>query len=338
MPQSPTGPMRLVARFAAHHHPAASERAHYAEVARANGVDYYDVRASGLLADERQLDMRQMVHNETLKDEAMHKASDWHYMSGADWVQYVEPLFHWHRPALRSRPTLFVEFGSGVGAFSRILLREFPLSAGVGLTIGAREVRVARQLMRSYEESGRFVSAQWDMFERPLRARFAPLVGKADFVFLPGSLLFAPTLQHAHAALQNALQLLRPGGHVAANTIPEVEVGRGSGKIVLPRRFFLAEATPPAHPAHWGGVRRSLGCGCFELARMVTGGESLLAPVTRFTSARHAEAHFHLRGRLFIDLAKRRNVTTVREHAACDSCPSQIIRSAHKMSSSAAAA
>jgi SAM-dependent methyltransferase len=304
--ESPTDTVARV-RAAAQHSAVADARL-YQAVAVASGLDYFNKRASGQTAEDKLLDMRRMAHNETLKDEAMHMASDWHYFDATSWVQYCAPLFHDHRERLAARPALFVEFGSGVGAFARVVLRRFPLSAGVGITLGAKELRVARQMLRAYEDGGRFVSVQGDMQEQPLPPKFAALAGRVDHVFVPGSLLFARDFRHVHAVLQNAMRLLRPGGHLTANTIPESEAGRGSGHLVIPRRFFVAEAAR---------------CGCFEVAKLVSGGESLAAPVTPFASARAAEAHFHLRQRIFVDLAKRRGNLTRREQTQCERCPAQ---------------
>ena len=112
------------------------------------------------------------------------------------------------------------------------------------------------------------------MTEQPLPAHFSPLLGQVDHVFIPGALLFAPTFRHVHSTLQSALQLLKPGGHLTAGTIPESEAGRGSGKIVIPRNFFLAEATlsVAAHP-HLPATGPRSGCGCFDIHKMTSGGE-----------------------------------------------------------------
>ncbi len=58
------------------------------------------------------------------------------------------PVFCWlihgcliSDPLMPAGPTLFVEFGAGVGAFARVVLQAFPRAAGIGLTLGSREVR-----------------------------------------------------------------------------------------------------------------------------------------------------------------------------------------------------
>ena len=182
-----SSPSRVVAAVRALSEQSASADSRlYSPRAQEYGVDYYNVRAGGRTAEDHPIDIRQMAHNETLKDEQMHHASDWHYFGAADWREYCAPLYAEHAPAFRSRPTLFVEFGSGVGAFARVVLRRFPTAAGVGVTLGAREVRTARQLMRGYEKAGRFVTTQADMTERPLPPKLAPLMGVADHVFIPG--------------------------------------------------------------------------------------------------------------------------------------------------------
>ena len=89
-------PMELVSRVAALSSRVTRGKRYESRMVEYD-IQYYESRAMGRTAEDSQVDMAQMRGNETLKDEAMHMASDWHYFDAVDWKEYCAALFHDHR-------------------------------------------------------------------------------------------------------------------------------------------------------------------------------------------------------------------------------------------------
>jgi trans-aconitate methyltransferase len=116
----------------------------------------------------------------------------------------------------------------GVGAFSRVLLQDFPSSSMIGIDHSPKAVSIAAVVLPS-NRSKVFVA---DMAALPAS------LGKFDHILSPGSLCYLRSLRAVRDALSAYMRLLRPSGGFCASMLPVSWDERGSCSTYIPESFW----------------------------------------------------------------------------------------------------
>ena len=173
---------------------------------------------------------------EQQRDDALFRLSHWDgFRSGKQFAQFVRrelaPLglnasdrFH------------FLEVGMGVGAFARVVLRDFPHATGVGIDIVPATVEIARIVL----PRGRMDVHVADMTHIPSPpARF-------DAVLVPGALCLLFSMDHVRRAVAEFHRVLKPGGGACVSLLPSDAPSAyvGACNVRVPQAFWLDEVAP----------------------------------------------------------------------------------------------
>jgi len=115
----------------------------------------------------------------------------------------------------------------GVGAFARVLLKDFPSSSMIGVDHSPRAIAIAGAVL----PKNRSESVVADMAALP--ASF----GTFDYILSSGSLCYLRSLGAVREALARYMQMLRPAGGFCASMLPVSWDERGSCSTYIPESF-----------------------------------------------------------------------------------------------------
>jgi SAM-dependent methyltransferase len=161
--------------------------------------------------------------NNAQMDEKFHKLSHWTSFNSSQWLEWVDKSLHALEPPLeKNKHFTFLEIGSGVGAFARVILSKYPKSRGAGVDLSQRAVNIANCVlpedrMRSYVADAR------DMDMIP---NFA-----FDYVIIPGVLCYLSNLYNVKLALLEMLTKVKNEASIAITMLPLENMGSCNVKI-----------------------------------------------------------------------------------------------------------
>ena len=132
-------------------------------------------------------------------------------------------------PASRSRHVAVDAFPQvGVGAFSRVLLHDFPASSMIGVDHASKAVAIASAVL----PRNRTTVLVADMAALPAS------LAHFDHVLSPGSLCYLRSLSAVRAAIAAYISILRPSGGFCASMLPVSWEERGSCSTYIPESFW----------------------------------------------------------------------------------------------------
>lgn len=170
--------------------------------------------------------------NETYKDEELHKLSRWDGFTASQWKAFVR---HSYTPFhINPNETFrYLEIGVGVGAWSRILLSEFPNAIGEGLDLEPETLSVAQVVL----PESRIKLQLMHMINVP-----QVYAGKQfDFVFIPGTLCYADDMYQIKYLLSELVnqRVLKKGGKLSATMLASATSQIGSCETRIPKGFWF---------------------------------------------------------------------------------------------------
>ncbi len=125
----------------------------------------------------------------------------------------------------------FAEIGCGVGAFSRVLLRDYPNSKMEGVDLVPGAVDIARVVL----PADRSLVLVGDAVSTGLPA------DSADFVMLPGVICYLGERQLVLRALAEIVRVGKDGGTAVLSMVPQTDQGKKSCLMSVPRDFWSSE-------------------------------------------------------------------------------------------------
>lgn len=174
-----------------------------------------------------------MGWDEAKREGTLFRLSRWDgFESGGQFREFVErqilPL-----GLNRTQPLRFLEIGMGVGAFSRVILQEFPYSTGVGLDVAPSAIEIAKAVL----PADRMTCTVGDMRQ---------LVGAGgsqfDAVFVPGALCLLFSMADVRSSVGEFHRVLRPGGGLCISLVPpENAKSIGACKLRIAKQFWEQE-------------------------------------------------------------------------------------------------
>eukprot|EP00929_Paragymnodinium_shiwhaense_P002940 TRINITY_DN103288_c0_g1_i1.p1 TRINITY_DN103288_c0_g1~~TRINITY_DN103288_c0_g1_i1.p1 ORF type:complete len:470 (-),score=100.54 TRINITY_DN103288_c0_g1_i1:73-1482(-) len=212
-----------------------------------NATGRLDLGAEELALAKQCVDRRK---DEAFLDAHLHALSGYDGIDGAMFRRISKPLYEELAGTMaRSPGFFFLELGSGVGAFSRLLLRAFPNAVGIGVEQDAQAVAISNLVLEKDVKAKRFLSLPGNITQLRDLPGFRKLLGEVDYIFIPGSLCHLPALQDVTAAMKQSLDMLKPGGHVLGGSVPESTSMQGSCTIAVPKDYWYVQSL----------------CGCYDL-------------------------------------------------------------------------
>jgi len=191
--------------------------------------------------------------NKTLLDARLHHLDGRSHLDSEGFKGSSALLFQEFEKRMTNRSFMFLELGSGVGSFSRLLLRKFPGAVGIGISPNAGLSSLSNAVLSKYVKDNRFYSINARMEEMTSVAGIESAFGEVDYVFMPGALCMTSGLGDVHKVLKQVMYLLKPGGHATGKTMPDAAAGQGACRTVIPAAFWHVEAA----------------CGCYDLVDTV---------------------------------------------------------------------
>jgi SAM-dependent methyltransferase len=154
-------------------------------------------------------------------------------MSGAEWSLFVhhayDPL---DIPSKNVSNFTFLEVGIGVGAWTRILLRDFPNASGVGIDLESNVIELAAQVL----EHSNVKLQVLNMINVPYSFENAGF----DYIFIPGTLCYADSLGDVYGIIKGLVShnVLKPGGRMSVTMLASEASETGSCVTRIPKVFW----------------------------------------------------------------------------------------------------
>ena len=167
-------------------------------------------------------------------DRELHTLSHWEGFSTGEFR-----AFAWHQlrglELPRAQPFRYLEVGVGVGAFSRELLRLYPLARGDGFDIEERAVTIAGMVL----PRTRFQCGVGDMRD-PTNAFYYRAGARRPYagIIVPGALCYLHSQEDAVQVLTQLARMLRRGGRLCASMLPSVDSDMGSCNTRVPKALW----------------------------------------------------------------------------------------------------
>ena len=132
----------------------------------------------------------------------------------------------------KDRAVTFLELGSGVGAMTRWLLKDFPCSAGVGVDLSLAAIRIARSVL----PRERYLPLYGDMTDLAMLPDAA-----FDYVIYGGSLTYIRTREDVFSSISEAVRVTKPGGRIVISMLPSNKHGLsfGVGELFFDRAIWV---------------------------------------------------------------------------------------------------
>lgn len=125
----------------------------------------------------------------------------------------------------------FLELGVGVGAFSRIILQQFPLSSGVGIDIVPAAIEISKIVLPAH----RMTTLVGDMKKIDSKG------STFHVVFVPGALCLLFSMDQVRLAVAEIHRVLKPGGGLCISLMPSATSETGSCTVRIPKSFWFEE-------------------------------------------------------------------------------------------------
>jgi SAM-dependent methyltransferase len=186
------------------------------------------------------------LRNSSWLDENLHRLSRWSFPH-KDWETFVGNHIHSHpmvHAVLGSRNGCRVlEIGSGVGAFSRSLLRMYPNVSVVGTDYSTKMVRFSEKVL-SAEGLMKFQAHVASMQDATAMRAALKNEKLFDLVFMVGSLCYMPDHLSVRLALAIALENIKVNGLLLASMLPETIKAMRSCETLIEKSLINKLAVP----------------------------------------------------------------------------------------------
>lgn len=172
-------------------------------------------------------------NTEDFLDNNLHIFSRWETINKTEWIHVVH---YTYEPLLipKTTPIQFMELGIGVGAWSRIFMREFPNSTCIGVDREQVLLDIAKQVL----PMDRVVLVALNMERVPSVYHGALL----DYIFLPGTLCYSTTIAEVYWLIKGLAMydVVKIGGKISATMLIDEDKELGYCQTRIHKQYWHA--------------------------------------------------------------------------------------------------